>query len=375
MLAQGLVIFQDGSIQEVAFSTETPGEAHQRYSEIRQRFAKPVLSWQGLHFTQDDGTEFPGMFLWNDTWVDQDPHHKKDLSLAKCHLRQRSALSFRCLLRLTEMRIKTAYQEFDGMIYASFSGGLDSQVLLHITRRLFPEVPAVFCNSGVEWPENLTVVRQTENVTWIQPKKRFPQIIRQYGYPIISKDVAQKVHELQRSPSETLRQIRLHGDASGNGKLAQKWQYLVNAPFPISHKCCDVLKKQPAQRYEKQSGRIPLLGELTEESRNRETEYLSRGGCNMFAGKRPKSIPLAFWSKAAIWAYANEHGLHYSRLYDLGWTQTGCFPCGFGCHLERADLFTENRWQRMKRIRPKLYTYCMEKLGLDDVLSYLHVHH
>jgi len=262
---------------------------------------------------------------------------------------------------------------FDGQVYVSFSGGIDSQVLLHIVRQLFRDVPAVFVNTGVEWPENIQVVRRTADVVWLQPKKRFPQIIKEYGYPIISKDVAQKVYDLQRSASKKLRQIRLEGDKKGNGMLSKCWQYLVNAPFPISHKCCDFLKKQPVKTYEKQTGRVPLVGVRCDESRNREIEYLKRGGCNMFEGQRPKSEPLAFWTKADVWAYAKEFDLEYSQLYDMGWTQTGCFPCLFGIQHEASDLFVKNRFQRMQETHPKLYDYCLETLGLREVLTYLDI--
>jgi hypothetical protein len=43
--------------------------------------------------------------------------------------------------------------------------------------------------------------------------------------------------------------------------------------------------------------------------------------------------------------------------------------CMFGCHLEK----TPNRFQRMKVTHPKQYAYCMEQLGLKEVLEYIGV--
>ena len=41
----------------------------------------------------------------------------------------------------------------DGQVYISFSGGKDSTVLLHIARQIYPEIEAVFVNTGLEYPE------------------------------------------------------------------------------------------------------------------------------------------------------------------------------------------------------------------------------
>ena len=56
-------------------------------------------------------------------------------------------------------------------------------------------------------------------------------------------------------------------------------------------------------------------------------------------------------------------------LETTGCTRTGCMFCMFGCHLEKEP----NRFQRMKQTHPKQYAYCMEKLGLREVLDYIGV--
>ena len=45
------------------------------------------------------------------------------------------------------------YERHDGKVYVSFSGGKDSTVLLHLVRSFYPDVPAVFVNTGLEYPE------------------------------------------------------------------------------------------------------------------------------------------------------------------------------------------------------------------------------
>ena len=68
-------------------------------------------------------------------------------------LLQRQSLPLEAKIRMTEIRIRDWYDYWDGNVYVSFSGGKDSTVLLHIVRSMYPEVPAVFSDTGLEFPE------------------------------------------------------------------------------------------------------------------------------------------------------------------------------------------------------------------------------
>ena len=85
----------------------------------------------------------------------------------------------------------------------SFSGGKDSTVLLHIARQLYPDIPAVFSNTGLEYAEIQRFVKTWDNVDIIAPKMRFDEVISTYGYPIIGKEVAEAIYYARR--------IRSHG--------------------------------------------------------------------------------------------------------------------------------------------------------------------
>ena len=76
--------------------------------------------------------------------------------------------------------IHEAMQYFNYKMAVSFSGGKDSTVLLHLVRSLYPEVPAVFVNTGLEYPEIVKFVRQTENVVWLRPKMRFKDVLEKF---------------------------------------------------------------------------------------------------------------------------------------------------------------------------------------------------
>lgn len=80
----------------------------------------------------------------------------------------------------------------------SFSGGKDSTVLLHIARQLYPNIPAVFSNTGLEYPEIQRFVKSFDNVDIVTPSMRFDDVITTYGYPLISKEVAEAIYYARR---------------------------------------------------------------------------------------------------------------------------------------------------------------------------------
>lgn len=109
-------------------------------------------------------------------------------------LYQWQALPLSIKVLMTKERIRNWVNEYgeDG-VYVSFSGGKDSTVLLNIVRSMYPNVKAVFVDTGLEYPEIREFVRTFDNVEWLKPKMNFRQVIEKYGYPFISKEVSECV--------------------------------------------------------------------------------------------------------------------------------------------------------------------------------------
>jgi 3'-phosphoadenosine 5'-phosphosulfate sulfotransferase (PAPS reductase)/FAD synthetase len=278
--------------------------------------------------------------------------------------------------KYSEKRIREWYKHWDGQVYVSFSGGKDSTVLLYMVRRIYPEVPAIFVDTGLEYPEIREFVKTVENVAWLRPKMTFPGVIEKYGYPVVSKSQARFISDVQNASEKNKATVNLRltgmnreGTYCPSMKLSKKWLPLVGSGFKISSRCCDVMKKEPFHRYEKETGRKPFSGSMAFESTMRERNYL-RDGCNVF-NKYSSSIsmPMAFWLEKDVWEYIRKYDIPYSKIYDMGEKRTGCMFCMFGVHLEKG----ENRFQRMKRSHPKQWKYCMDKLGLREVLEFIGV--
>jgi len=286
--------------------------------------------------------------------------------VSPAELSDRQSLSLEYKIKWSLESIRKWYEYWDGDVYVSVSGR-DSCVLLDIAWSKYPSIPAVFCDTGMEFPEIRAHVRTLENVIIIRPDMTYIQAVQKYGWPLISKEVSQYASELRHTNSEKLRHKRLYGanNKRKSGKLAKKWLFLASeeCPFEVSDKCCDVLKKRPFIKYERETGRKAMTGEMAEDSSRRYQHYLSNG-CNAFQTNRPISRPLGFWTHGDVLQYVEEKNLPVAKIYDNPEQEhTGCFGCGIGAH-------KNNKFVLLKQTHPQLWTYCMDKLGMREVLRH-----
>lgn len=348
-------------------------------------------------------------------------------------LKQMQSLPLEAKIVMTQQRIRQWYDHWDGEVYVSFSGGKDSTVLKHIVDNTpgVHDVPAVFVNTGLEFPEIQKFVKDVKagrwdcfnsNVEILRPEMRFDEVIKKYGYPVISKRTSNVLHYAKRNISEgreTYRTKALNGDLvlRNGGKSffnCAKWMFVIEAPFDVSDHCCTVMKKGPMKKYVKKTGRFPITAQMASESTSRRAQWI-RHGCNSYDKKDPISNPMSFWTEQDVLHYIKKFDVPFCSVYGdirvkppegteqgqmnvidflgcyepediletTGRDRTGCIFCGFGCHLEREP----NRFQQLKQTHPRQYEYCIgggemvdgkwqpskEGLGLGHVLDYIGV--
>lgn len=242
--------------------------------------------------------------------------------------------------------IEAALFHSNNNAYVSFSGGKDSSIILYLARIVKPDIKAVFFNTTNEFPEIYRFVNNTDCLK-VQGETTLKRVIEKCGFPLISKEQAQYIREARTTNSEKLLELRLHGRKGNQGKISEKWQHLINAPFDISEKCCYYLKKRPAYKFEKEAKMLPIIGTSVDESRLRKQKYLYTG-CNAFSDNRPASYPISIWTNEDKWNFIRKENVPYCEIYDKGETQTGCMICGFGCH-------RDDRFERLQKTHSVAY--------------------
>lgn len=180
----------------------------------------------------------------------------------------------------------------------------------------------------------------------------------------------------------------------------ERYKFLLDAKFELSNRCCTVMKKEPAHRYSKETGRKPIIATMASESRLRTQQWLNNG-CNGFDMKNPTSTPMSFWTEQDVLLYIKTNNLPICSVYGdivqdyeamgqlqgqlsfadcdtacqleefelekpilktTGCSRTGCMLCGFGCHLEKSP----NRFELLKETHPGMYAL-MDKIQNNGV--------
>jgi len=206
------------------------------------------------------------------------------------------------------------------------------------------------------------------------PKMRFDKVISTYGYPLISKEVAEAIYFARKitdkKDMKNIRRLCLQGLYMNNNEKSvfNKEKYLPAAqdfPFLISGKCCNVMKKTPAKLYSTQHNSHEIVATLAEESRWRKNAWL-KTGCNSFNNSHPISKPMSFWTEQNVLEFIKGSNIKICDVYgDItenkcgklecsGCKRTGCVYCGFGAHLKGDTRFLE-----LQKLSPKQYEYAM----------------
>jgi 3'-phosphoadenosine 5'-phosphosulfate sulfotransferase (PAPS reductase)/FAD synthetase len=322
--------------------------------------------------------------------------------------------------------------EKDWNVSISFSGGADSSVLLDMFSnhwKLCAEqhgnkpLLVIYANTSNEFASMPKHVHDfceyeqkkhgiTINLHEVKGEQSYLDVVRTVGYPVVSKKVARMVSDVRKYLKETgtkyadilqniepykiesadyLRELglphtvvlRLTGVTSENRiskswSIPKKWMKLIDAPFEVSDKCCDILKKQPLSLVQREANAFPIYATLAEDSQTRREAYLENG-CN---GKAA-STPMGFWLRQDVLRYLNENKIPLAPVYGeivahedgklefTGEHNTGCKLCLFGCHLESDP----NRIARLKEIEPATYNLAMKPVseggfGYKEVMTY-----
>lgn len=235
----------------------------------------------------------------------------------------------------------------------SFSGGVDSTVMFYLCRIIDPNMVGVFANTTNEFSEIVKFVKTFDNIKIVHPDKSFPQIIEKCGFPLVSKKIARMVNDVKHPTLRNQKSVQLYSTGiksdgtRGKYFIPEKWKHLIDAPFDLTYKCCNELKKKPLQGYLKDG---VFIGTMASDSGLREDSY-KKTGCINFGEN--KCMPLSIWNTTDVWEFIKKQNIKYCNVYDSGEKHTGCAYCGFGCQ------FDKTRFDRLKVREPKRYEQIM----------------
>lgn len=299
--------------------------------------------------------------------------------------------------------------EINGNCYVAV-GGLDSITLLLFLRSIGIDVPAISVSALED--KSIQKVHKQLGVQSLPPLKSKIEVIREYGFPVLSKEIAGKISLLQ-NPSEqnkTVRHAIITGETGAYGgwqknsrmKLSQKWLEKFGGyenknegvdygmpDFKVSDKCCYYLKEKPCNNYARKSGRYPYMGLMASEGGRRQKALMIHG-CNYIGKTTKRSCPFAIFNRQDLLRLALELDVPVPEIYgeivqDRDGTlrttkaqRTGCSMCGFGIHMEKRPHRFDFLWQT----NPKEWEMWMNHIiqredgswyGWGNVLDYIGV--
>ena len=247
-------------------------------------------------------------------------------------------------------------------VYVSTSGGKDSACLSNLCKKLYPQIKHIMFDTGLEYQATINLAKQ-QGAEIIQPTTSWVQFCEKEGYPVGSKQVSKRIHDVKSGAISCA--ITLF---SRNYGLSDKWLHFLSeefVDFPISHKCCNEFKKKPSHK----TMLNPILGTRVQESSMRTSAW-RKSGCNNYSldYKRGVSRPISLWTDTDVERYVNDEQVELSEIYtQYQQKRTGCVNCPYGAHCNN-----DNRFDLLKRIEPARYDYFMTTklrkiLALSDV--------
>lgn len=311
----------------------------------------------------------------------------QDEKIASFIVKQKQPYDFK--VKYAELRVREFIRECDRReLHTHVSvGGLDSITLFMFIKSLGINVPGI--SVSVLEDKTIQAVHKYLGLERLEPYKSKVSVIREFGFPVLSKEIAAKI-ELLQNPSEenkTVRHAIITGETGAYGgyrtdtrmKLAQRWLELFGGyenenegvnyripPFKVSSKCCYYLKEKPADDWAKKHNSVPFLGLMASEGGRRQ-KSLMLNGCNYFGKSTIRSAPFAIFNRSDLLQLALELKVPVPAIYgeirrrDDGTyyttkaQRTGCSMCGFGIQLESRP----HRFDYLRQANPEEWNFWM----------------
>lgn len=246
--------------------------------------------------------------------------------------------------------------------YLSYSGGVDSHFLYWFIKEYLKrdDIKIVGINTFMEHQEILQRINKNSDIV-LFPKMKPMDIKDKYGSPCFSKFQDEYIRRYQSGSKakSTLDYIFGKNDST-MFKLSNKARnyILSESSHKISPKCCDILKKEPSSRFQKETNLKPILGVRGEESKGRKSKYKS-----CFT-KNGKFTPIYDLPDELLYKIMSKYDIEKPKIYEKI-SRTGCIGCPYGSYKGNTEkelqLTTDNQFEFVCKYFKESY----EVLGID----------
>lgn len=214
--------------------------------------------------------------------------------------------------------------------YLSYSGGKDSHFLYWFIKNYLKDtdIQIVGINTYMEHPEIRKRIYANCDKILLPIKKPF-EIKENYGIPCFSKEQDFYIYYYQnamrkgKQPSKTILE-KIDGTYHTGFNISKKArEYVLSGQaHKITHLCCHYLKKEPARKFEKETGLKPILGVRSNESAMRKRQY------NSCFTKDGKFTPIHDLTDDLLKQIYEKYKIEIPKVYDYV-ERTGCMGCPY----------------------------------------------
>lgn len=234
-------------------------------------------------------------------------------------------------LRKLEIRFETKIEYED--YYLSYSGGRDSHLVYWFIKNYLNinDIPIVSVNTRLEHKEIRQRMYNNADIVLI-PDTDPVNIKKKYGIPCFTKSQDEYIKRYQHGNRSEHTISRIMGTTPSKHNLNKKARDLVlsGVAHRISNECCIKTKEDTLAKYEKRTGRKPILGVRTAESINRQSAYQT---C---LAKSGKFSPIYDFPDAAVDAIYQEYNIDEPGIYHSV-KRTGCIGCPYINDVRRIE--------------------------------------
>lgn len=200
----------------------------------------------------------------------------------------------------------------------TFSGGKDSTVVLHLVRSVAPDTPAIFIDSGAEFPETLEFVAGVPNVLVVHAEMSLLDMYRQVG------DYGAKT-----------------GDTQYYWRAEAVKEVMIKEPLARAVATLGVQGTFTGLRAQESKGRARFVSTHAQ-------PWQEKSG-------RWRCEPICDWTTQDVWAYIAAQGMPYNPVYDklarLGAPREEWRVAPYA----GSTSISRGRWATLKRGWPELW--------------------